>query len=241
MMNRFFVSMLARGLGAAAMLLVLALSAEAREARAIFIQPPGTVPEKAVLYSGKDFVEIELPQRSLSPEVNLPNGELVLAVLPERPPQGTPIPTDAPKVKIPEAWKRCILLFFFDPSNPRFPARVLPVNASAADFPKGHTRIYNVSQATVAARFGAVPVKVEPGRTGSVKPPISGEGDYPVAIDCTFPGDTTPTAICRSQWRHEPGARQILFVTPAEGYKVPRVWGVLDHGRDDAATKESGG
>lgn len=222
------------------MLLAFALPAEARKVRAIFIQPPGQVPEKAVLYSGKEFVEIELPQRNLSPEVNLPDGELVLAVLPDRPAQGSPVPADAPKVKIPEAWKRCVLLFFHDPSNPRFPARIIPVNASTADFPKGHTRIYNVSRATVAARFGDIPVKVEPGQTGSVKPPVSGEGDYPVAIDCAFPGDTTPTAICRSQWRHEPDARQILFVTPVEGYKAPRVWGVLDHGEDESAKKGDG-
>ena len=29
------------------------------------------------------------------------------------------------------------------------------------------------------------------------------------------------TAICRSQWQHDPAA-------PAPGYKVPRVWGIID-------------
>ena len=77
-------------------------------------------------------------------------------------------------------------------------------------------------------KFGEELITVRPGKTASLKPPISKFGDYPVAIDCVFPGDKKPTAICRSSWQHDPEVRQILFVTPAPGFKVPRVWGILD-------------
>jgi hypothetical protein len=204
----------------------------ARKARAMFIQPAGEALEKAILFTGKAYVEVELPQRNFSPEVDLPDGELVLAVLRKPLDAGQEVPADAPQVKIPEAWSRCLLLFFPDPSNKFFPARVIPVNASAADFPKGHTLVYNVSSAAVMGKFGSEVVTVRPGKSASLKPPVANFGDYPVEIDCIFPGDEKPSSVCRSTWQHDPEARQILFVTPAPGYKVPRVWGILDREQD---------
>lgn len=196
--------------------------------RAVFIQPANLEHSKAFLVAGDKAVEIELPQRNFSPEVELPDGALQVSILSNLPPAGTPVPAEAPQFTLPESWSRCLLLFFPDPSNSVFPAKVIPVNASTADFPKGHTLIYNVTSATISARFGSETVKVAPGKNAALKPPIANFGDYEVAIDCAFPGDKEPTAVCRSTWQHDPEARQVLFVTPSPGYKVPRVWGILD-------------
>lgn len=203
-------------------------SAAARKVRAIFISPGSPALEKAVLFTGVQSVEIELPQRNLSPEVSLPDGDLLVAILPTPPAAGDDLPAAAPKIKIPAAWERCILLFFHDPTNPVFPARVIPVNASTADFPKGHSLIYNVSNASIQAKFGEEQLSVKPGNIASLRPPVAKLGDYLVAIDCILPGETKPTAICRSTWQHDPDVRQILFITPTPGFKVPRVWGILD-------------
>ncbi|MCU0749444.1 MAG: hypothetical protein MUF13_07865 [Akkermansiaceae bacterium] len=209
----------------------------ARKVRAVFIQPMNMDHAKALLVAGDKAVEIELPQRNFSPEVELPDGDLQVSILSAPPPAGTPIPADAPRFTLPESWSRCLLLFFPDPANKVFPAKVIPVNASTADFPKGHTLIYNVTAATIHARFGSETVKVAPGKNVSLKPPMAGFGDYQVAIDCAFPGDKEPTAVCRSTWQHDPDARQILFVTPSPGYKVPRVWGILDREKPKDAAK----
>ena len=138
------------------------------------------------------------------------------------------MPLGAPNFKIPETGTDCILLFFHDPTNKVFPAKIIPVNASDANFPLGHTVIFNVSSATVVAKFGEIATQVKPGQSVTVKPPRAGSGNYPVAIDCTYPGESTPIALCRSTWQHEAQARQILFVTPMPQQKNPRVWGVLD-------------
>lgn len=210
----------------------------ARKARAIFIQPSDRAPEKAMLFTGKDYSEIELPQRNLSAEVDLPDGDLVLAVLPGKLAGNAKVPADAPTIKIPAAWGRCLLLFFPDPSNKTFPARVIPVNASSADFAKGHTLIYNVSSAAIIGKFGEQVIKVLPGKSATMKPPIAEFGAYPVDIDCYMPGDKKPTSLCRSNWQHDPDARQIMFVTPAPGYNVPRVWGILDRSLSEAEDKK---
>jgi hypothetical protein len=237
-MTNSFMTGACRLLMAAACLAATALPCQAaRKARAIFIQPPDQAPETAMLFTGSEYAEIELPQRNLSAEVELPDGDLAVAILPGKLAGDAKVPADAPKIKIPAAWGRCLLLFFPDPSNKTFPARVIPVNASTADFPKGHTLIYNVSSAAIIGKFGDQIIKVLPGKSATMKPPISHFGAYPVDIDCAFPGDKKPTSLCRSNWQHDPDARQIMFVTPASGYKVPRVWGILDRQLPDEKKK----
>lgn len=218
--------------------LLLVPATAACKVKAIFVQPPDDVPEKAVLVVGQKFLDIELPQRNFSQEVELPGGELLVGVLPTKP-EKPEMPPGAPNFKVPETWTDCILLFFHDPTNKIFPAKIIPVNASAANFPLGHTVIFNVSPATVTARFGEEIVQVKPGQSVTVKPPRSGSGDYPVAIDCFNPGEITPIALCRSTWQHEANARQILFITPMPEQKNPRVWSVLDRPAQLAKTKDN--
>lgn len=206
--------------------------------KAIFVQPPDAVPEKAVLVVGNKFLEIELPQRNLSPEVEMSAGDLLVGVLPTKPVKPE-MPPGAPSFKIPETWTNCILLFFHDPKNPVFPARIIPVNASSADFPLGHTVIFNVSPTTVAAKFGGENAQIKPGQSVTVKQPRSGSGAYPVAIDCLFPGEKEPFALSRTTWQHEANARQILFVTPMPGQKNPRIWGILDRPEPVSPTRRS--
>ena len=201
------------------------------ETKAIFVQPASEVPETALLVVNQKFVDISLPRRNLSDavELELSNepGKSTIAVLPGKP-NGPEIPLDAPKFTIPPTWTRCILLFFHDANNKIFPARIIPVNTSNADFPLGHILIYNVSTATVVAKLGTETVKILPGKSASVKPPRSDSGAYPVAIDCALPGDKQPTALCRSKWQYESKARQILFIVPQPEQNDPRIWGILD-------------
>jgi hypothetical protein len=210
----------------------------ARKVRAIFIQPPGNAPDKAILFTGKKSLEVALPTRNLSPEVSLPKGDLVITILGKIPTDKDKIPKAAQRVKIPKDWQRCILLFFPNPKNKLFPAKVIAVNASRTNFPKGDTLIYNVSTATLIAEFGKQRVRVKPKKTGLVKAPMKKFGSYPVAIDCILNGEKKRSTICRTNWQHDPQARQILFVVPAPGYKVPRVWGILDRASKPAKAGE---
>lgn len=208
--------------------LVFTDQSAARTARAIFIQPPAEAPAAAVLATAGQFIDVELPQRNLSAEVTLPDGDLSLLVLREKPlPDTAPDPA-APKVRIPAAWKRCLLIFFPDPSNKVFPVRVIPVNANPDNFPLGHTVIYNVSSASILGKFADKVIRIRPGDSARMEPPVKGPEDYLVAIDSIHKGDARPTAVCRSTWRHDPQARQLLFVTPPASGRVPRIWGILD-------------
>ena len=208
---------------------VTATSLSARTVRAIFLQPPAGAPDKAFLFTGSKSSEIELPSRNLSSEITIPNGELTLAILQASLPEGTELPKDVQTIKIPAAWRRCLLIFLPAPKRSVFPANVLLVNSSDANLPKGNTLIYNLSNSIFLGKFGELPIiQVRPRKTGIVKPPIKGDGHFPIAIDCILPEAQERTTICRTNWVHNPDARQILFVVHPPGQKIPRVWGVLD-------------
>jgi hypothetical protein len=213
-------------------------TAKAREIRAMYIQAPDQSIENAFLFDGKDYREISLPQRNLSPEIDLPNGDLTLAILPKPLSSGTEIPSGAQKIQIPSAWSRCILLFFPDASNRIFPVRAMVINASQNEFPMGNTFFFNATNTTVFGLFEKQKVKLLPGKSAVIPPPISDFGSYAVDISCLFPGEKQQTSICRSTWQHDPQSRQFLFVTPAEGYKIPRIWSILDRITDSKPPKK---
>ena len=207
---------------------VTATSLSARTVRAIFLQPPAGAPDKAFLFTGSKSSEIALPSRNLSPEITIPNGELTLAILPASLPEGGEVPEGAQTMKIPEAWKRCILIFLPAPKRSVFPANVLLVNSSDANLPKGNTIIYNLTDNTVQGKFGELLLQVKPRGTATLKPPLKENGQYPVAIDCILPETQERVSAVRSNWVHYQDARQILFVIPNPDRKIPRIWGVLD-------------
>lgn len=211
---------------------------QAREISTIYLPGAGGAIPKAYLLGAPKAIEVELPQRNLSPTVKIPNGDLTLAALSSLPAEDGKIPGGAPRVSIPESWNRCILVFLGDPRNTVFPVRIIPINASQANFPKGNTLIYNLSKSTILAQFGKERVQLEAGKSESFGAPIQGFGSYPMGIDCIPHGETKPRAVCRSVWQHDPESRQILFVVPQEGQVIPRVWGVLDKGVTEQEQEE---
>ena len=208
---------------------VTATSLSARTVRAIFLQPPAGAPDKAFLFTGSKSSEIALPSRNLSPEITIPNGELTLAILPASLPEGGEVPEGAQTMKIPEAWKRCILIFLPAPKRSVFPANVLLVNSSDANLPKGHTFVCNLTDNTFLGKFAELPIlQVKPRGTATFKPPLKKVGQYPVAINCILPETQEKVSVVRSTWAHYPDARQILFVIPNPGDKSPNIWSVWD-------------
>ena len=214
--------------------LILSLAAltspvSAREMRTIYLPGSGGPLSKVHLIGAKVHLELELPQRNLSSAVEIPKGDLQLVALSKPPASPEDIPQGAPQILIPESWQRCILIFLGDPGNPVFPARIIPVNAGGVGFPKGTTRVYNLTDATIGGKFGTERILVKPGKTETFDAPMRDFGSYPVAIDCILKDDAAPRALCRSTWQHDPEARQILFVVAQKGQPLPRVWSVLDH------------
>lgn len=199
----------------------------ARSARAMFMGATGDMPNEATLLIGNEVVTIKLPRRYFSPEVDLPSGAVNAFVLEKPPLPDEEINPKTPVIQFPEGSGRSLLLFIPDPTNDVFPARVIVLDVSATKFPKGHTLIFNFSDANVAGMFGNEKVQVGAGQRAVLKPPLDDVGSYSVRIACKLPSSDEWVKICSSKWRHNPNARQLMFISPS-GRKYPRVWTVLD-------------
>jgi hypothetical protein len=200
----------------------------AKAMRVMYIAGGGTTLENCVLHDGTVSHKVDLPRRNLTETLPFPDGELVLRALPKPLASGEAVPPDAPRVTIPESWTRCILIFMSDPSNKVLPVKIIPVEASDTKMPLGHTLLFNCTQATIRGKFGNVVVTCKPGDSTDIKPPRQDSGDYDVAIDCFYPGETLVKPVCRSTWNHNPSVKQFLFATPDPHRKLPHIWGVND-------------
>lgn len=201
-----------------------------RIAKAIFVEPPEDSPEKIYLISAeKNSIEVALPSRNFSPDIVLPQGDLVLAILPRLLSEDEQIPKGAPMVRIPKEWSRTYLIFAFTKDNKVFPMEALPVNGSSSVFPLGHTRIVNLSSAMVQGLFGEKVITIKPRAVEAMAPPREDFGSYPVKIDYLMKGDEKPSSLARTKWLHNPQARQIMLITKPATMNRPRIRGIEDY------------
>jgi len=200
-----------------------------RIAKSVFIEPPKGAPETVYFVAPEtEAVEIALPSRTFSPDVILPAGDLVFAVLPRTLAEGEAIPKGAPMVKIPKSWSRVYLLFKVQKENKVFPIEVIPIDGSLGKFQAGHSRIVNLSPAMVKGKFGDEIVSIMPGRIEDLKPPINELGPFPVMIDFMMKGDKKSKPLTRTNWQHDPMSRQVVLITKPAGVKYPRVRALQD-------------
>ena len=213
--------------------LVLAPSVgAARSVKAIFLGASSHSPVKAHLVMGEKSVEIELPRSYLSGKVEIPDGDLIVAVSPRAPLANTPLDPALPSVQIPESSKSGLLLFLPDPKNKAFPVRVMFIDKSSASFPRGHSLLFNLSGGTIAAKFGDQDVLIQPNKSQLISPPDSDTVDYKTAVAVRYQENERWTVFYRSIWRLNPNAHKLVFVTATPGRKYPRIWSVLDTSKD---------
>ena len=203
-----------------------------RTAKSVFIEAPGDAPKKVFLVAlEEDAIEVPLPTRAFSPEIELPNGDLVFAVLPRPLAEDEEIPAEAPKVRIPKDWTHCYLLFTFEKTNKVFPVKVIVIDGSANEFPLGHTRIVNLSEARVRGKFGEQILNIEPKKIKTLEPQRKDRGAFPVAIDYLEKGAEKSRPLTRTNWQHDPRSRKVLLITKPAGVKFPRIRGIQDRVR----------
>lgn len=208
------------------------LTAADRVAKAVFIEPPNGAPDEVYLVAPEQSViKASLPSRTFSPDIVLPKGDLVLAVLPKPLGEDEGIPAGAPTIEIPKTWSRVYLLFIHDRENKVFPLKVVPIDGSKNQFPAGDTRIVNLSAAMVRGQFGDKVVGVRPGKVGDLDAPINEFGPYPVSIDFMMKGDTKPSPLARTTWQHDPDSRQVVLITDPDGGKRLRIRALSDRVR----------
>ncbi|GAA5121767.1 hypothetical protein JIN84_01155 [Luteolibacter yonseiensis] len=171
---------------------------------------------------------VKLAKMNLSDSLRIaePDGKISVADLPEQLRDGRP-PSEACQVALDTEWRRVVLIVFPGSTGGGL-FRIHAINASPEVFPKGGVHLANLTNFRVIGRLGSRTIQMEPASMGLVQPPNEQVGDYPVMIDCVAKGSQERRPLLRGTWRREPDARQLVFIVPAPGRTVPRVFSIPD-------------
>lgn len=218
-MRRSSIGLLvAAGFGLAA-----SASGAARTCRILFLAPPPNAPETVCLADGKSMREVRLPSMNFSEVYELAGGDVTLRLIPHPPSGDEPIPAAAPKVKVSETITDLYLFVASDPTNPVLPLRMQVINAGGERFREGQLMWFNLSPFQVGGQVGSHTLNLQPNSRTVLDAPAEGNKDYPVKLRYLPAGATRSEPICSTVWRHNPGARSVLFVLKYPDSRLPRV------------------
>lgn len=207
----------------ACLLLSSQLQTQARTCRIVYPERPKDAPKMAYLYDGKNNYRIALPSTNLSEVIELPAGDIHLAMTANEIPDPKAIPANIPVLKIPEAVRDFYILVTPDRDNPAFPIRMNLVDAGAGKLNPGQTLWFNMTGHHVVAKLGNSKMSVEPLKRSISGPPLSASGYYVAELAYQMNGEGAYLPITKQQWWHDANSRHLGFVVNTGG-KLPRIY-----------------
>ena len=197
--------------------------------RILFLDAAANAPETLYLFDGQSSEKVELPQRNFSPVYELRPGALNISLLPGPLNDPKQLPAGTPSAVVAEDMVDFYLLVTSDSKNPVAPVRLQVINASSEKLKPGQMLWFNLTTNTVGGTLGSEKLKIQPGTRLVMNPPMRASGNYPVALYFSIPNDNHLYPLCETYWRHDPASRSLVFVTPVEGSRSPRVRGICDY------------
>lgn len=188
---------------------------EFRRCRMIYFDGGAKAPQKAFLHlkNGELIGETSLPRVTFSPDIALPDGELLIYFLPEKY-TGDPadFPTDAPSIPLAEDIEKVLFLVFKDEGNPVMPIKVVPINANDDAYGGGNLLIINFTGHTISGTLNDKPVKVGPQSKTIVRDIMDAPGYYRCLLNVHGGGISTPRAVMRTMLGHSELIRRMLVI-----------------------------
>lgn len=223
-------------LTAAFLVSVNTLQAKPRSCRLVFPERPEGAPKIAYLFDGAKSQSVSLPSMNLSEVIELPSGDLTIAMITSPISDPELLPPQAPVLKIPEGVMDFYIIITPDPENKILPIKMNLVDTGGGKLKAGETLWYNFTGHRIAAKLGSAQMTVDPqGRTIS-KHPISASGYYVAQFAYQANGKGAYAPITEQSWWHDANSKHLGFMYNTGG-KLPKIYFFRDF-RDPEATKE---
>jgi len=214
------------------------LQAKPRSCRVVFPERPRNAPKSAFLFEGHKSHGVTLPSMNLSEVIELPSGELTIAMIPNEIHDPKVLPPDAPLLKIPELVTDFYIIITPDPTNKVIPVRMNLVDTGGGKLKPGETLWYNFTEHRIAAKLGSAEMSVDPaGRTIS-KAPAPASGYYIARFAYQMKGTGALAPITEQSWWHDANSRHLGFIFNSGG-KLPKIYFFRDF-RDPQTTAAGG-
>ena len=223
-------------LSAAFLICASALHAKPRTCRIVFPERPQSAPKIAYLFDGARSQAVSLPSMNLSEVIEMPGGDLTIAMTTSAISDPELLPPQAPVLKIPEGVMDFYIIITPDPENKTLPIKMNLVDTGGGKLKAGETLWYNFTGHRIVAKLGSAQMTVDPqGRTIS-KDPIPASGYYVAQFTYQAKGVGAFAPITEQSWWHDDKSRHLGFMYNSGG-KLPKIYFYRDF-RDPDATKE---
>lgn len=218
-------------------LLLLASKAEAkRTCRIVYPERPQGAPKTAFLFDGTKSQDVTLPSMNLSEVIEVPSGELTLAMTAEKISDPKKLAPDTPFLVIPELVRDFYIIITLDSKNQIFPVKMNLVETGGDKLKPGETLWSNLTEHRIVAKLGDAAMTLEPrGKTIS-KDPAPSSGYYVAKFSYQAAGKGPLAPITEQSWWHDAGSRHLGFVVNTGG-RLPKIYFFRDF-REPEAEKQ---
>lgn len=202
---------------------VNAVHAKPRACRIVFPERPEGSPKIAYMFDGSKSHNVSLPSMNLSEVIELPGGDLAIAMTASAVSDPELLPPQAPVLKIPELVMDFYIIITPDPENKHLPVKMNLVDTGAGKLKPGETLWYNFTPHRIIAKLGGAEMKVDPqGRTIS-KDPMPESGYYVARFAYQEDGKGAFAPITEQSWWHDSKSRHLGFMYNSGG-KLPKIY-----------------
>lgn len=218
-------------------LVTFAQNADARRTcRVVFPERPRDAPRSGFIFDGKTSHAVSLPSMNLSEVIELPEGNLAIALTPRQVTDPAGLATSTPILKIPEELRDFYIIISPDAKNQDFPVKMNLVESGDGKLKPGQTLWFNMTGHRIVAKMGEKVFTVEPKGRKISDGPISQNGYYLAQIAYHANGDGPLAPITEQKWWHDTKSRQLGFIVSTGG-KLPKLYCYSDVRTSEAVRK----
>jgi hypothetical protein len=208
-------------------LLAGAFPAYARTCRIIYPDRPQSSPKLAHLFDGSKSREVTLPSMNFSEVIRLPNGEISIALTTDEIVNPELLPSNAPKLRIPEKVNDFYIILTPDPDNSYLPVTMNLADAGEGKIRSGETLWFNYTAHRIVAKLGDAEMSVDPKGRSISKAPAKESGYYAAQFAYQVQGEGPLARITEQNWWHDSKSRSVAFIIETGG-RLPRIFAFRD-------------
>lgn len=220
------------------LLLVGVIDAKPRSCRIVYPERPKGAPKMAHLFDGKDSHQITLPSMNLSPVIELPSGELTIAMTADVVSDPESLSPAAPRLRIPESVTDFYILVTPDPDNLHIPVKINLVDPGGEKLKPGETLWFNGTNHRIVGKLGEARLSVKPKARAISKDPVPTSGYYTAEFGYQANGEGAFAPITEQSWYHDARSRHLGFIVNTGG-KLPRIYFFRDFRLPDSERVEA--
>lgn len=211
-------------LAAAICIAVAVLSqAQARTCRIVFPERPNDFPREVHLYDGTQNHSIMVPSKNFSPVLQLPDGDITIALLSEPVEEAADVPAGAASLLIPENISDLYILVTPTEGAKNLPISLTLVDASPARLKPGQTMWLNLTGKNIQANLGDNRVLIDGKRHVITEKPVPESGYYKASFSLIPEEDgAKPQLFTNQNWWHDVKSRHMGLILD-QGGKLPSI------------------